>query len=396
MTKENSKLGRINALWIGIKGGIISSICCIPVIILVPILVLLGAESFTIAFALTKYRIPLIILGSLFVLISLRLSIRKRYGYCNAKTVLKNRYIIAVALLTQISFFLISYYVILPAISNYVFTRDLEEQEAEPIMVTTTISTTTIPETTSSTTTTTIEETCFDGIRNQNEERVDCGGVCGECGTIGVTVNSVGQCSDLEYNALYVSLTDYGVGSRKWMEKTPKDSFQLFCDNESVKNFFRLERRFGDNYVPTNMYVKNIVGEYVLLVACKRKRFIEDISECKSVSVNVSSGKYRGFGTLTKSTEITTTSTTTSTTSTTVTTTIEPRFVGYEQVTLKLNTYCPTCVPAAKYLLTNTKGVISAKFPDPKKKLWIITYNQSVTDPHEIMSNVRDFDPVIV
>jgi len=31
-----------------------------------------------------------------------------------------------------------------------------------------------------------VEETCNDGIQNQDETRIDCGGPCGPCFTIGV------------------------------------------------------------------------------------------------------------------------------------------------------------------------------------------------------------------
>lgn len=408
MSKKEKDTGGINAVLIGVKGGILSSLCCIPVIILVPLLVILGAESFALAFAFTKYRTYFIILGFAFVVFSIRTALKRKYGCCDIGAVKANKIVIAVALLTQITFFITTYYLILPAISNFVFTRGIAQDNEQvnflPPLITETTSTslpeTTTLSTTSTSTTSTPKQSCFDGVKNQGEEYVDCGGPCSACGTIGVGIKRLDECNSMKYNDLYLILENRGVRSRNWGVKDAADYFTITCDGTDIKSF-HLEREYaGGHYSPRRMKADPIPGDYRIRIACEREFGIKDARKCMEINVEIAKGRDTGVGIYTQATTSTSTTQSQTTTSTSIppkpqtsSTTIKK---GYRTLTLELNTYCPTCVPAAKYLLVNTRGVAQAKFPDPKAKIWIITYNPGETSPDKIMSRVRDFDPNIL
>ncbi len=106
----------IKAILIGIKAGIISSSCCIIPLILV----LFGLVSIGSALSFVKYKPYFILLGTIFLIGSLILYIRKDKACCTTN----KKFLIGTAVVTHILIFILLLYVIVPIVAPVVYTGD--------------------------------------------------------------------------------------------------------------------------------------------------------------------------------------------------------------------------------------------------------------------------------
>jgi len=384
---------------IGILAGLVSSLCCLPAVIIVPVFILLGMQSFGFAFALTKYQPHFIALGLLFAALSYLSLVKKREGSCSIKGLARCKKILAAALVTQFIFLALVYYIILPQVAGAAYAR--LTPPATTTVPTTLPATTIIPSTTSveATTSSTLPaETCLDGALTQDEENVDCGGACEPCGTVGIEITGVAECNNLEYNDVFFTLHDYGVNARNWGSKDARKNFKVFCDGERVMSYRRLDKVWGDTYLGvSNLFAKSIPGDYRFRVGCRRTSF-NDLMDCEIVKIELSMKSDSGFGVINLSSAAEAVASTPSTLTSTsiVSTTSLPAEPGQAVVVLRLATYCPSCVPAAKYLLATQRGVVSVSNFDSENKLWRVTYNPKETGVEKIRSGVAEFDPEVV
>src|SRR3989338_7836305 len=106
------KDNKINSVWLGLKAGIISSLCCLPAIILIPIFILLGVQSFALALILTKYAPYFFGLGILSIFLSFWIYVKRSSGKCDIRTIYRNKYVILTAILIQTIIFIMIYYML--------------------------------------------------------------------------------------------------------------------------------------------------------------------------------------------------------------------------------------------------------------------------------------------
>lgn len=125
------KSSKFEALWIGLRGGFISSLCCSGPLIIILLFLLLGISSFTLAFGLMTYTKEFIVLGMAFTLISLYLHLKKKTGTCNINTVKANKSFILTALTIQITFFIILFYAVIPLLSPIIYENLPETEELQ-------------------------------------------------------------------------------------------------------------------------------------------------------------------------------------------------------------------------------------------------------------------------
>lgn len=106
------------AAGIGIKSGIIASACCIIPLILVVTFVSIGVGSVTLALSLAQYRPYFIALGSAFLLVSLYLYFKRKYGRCDLNVIGRNIRFLLMTITIFITVFSTTSYVILPILSQ--------------------------------------------------------------------------------------------------------------------------------------------------------------------------------------------------------------------------------------------------------------------------------------
>ncbi len=109
------------AAGIGIKSGIIASACCIIPLILVVIFVSIGVGSVTLALSFAQYRPYFIALGSAFLLVSLYLYFKRKYGRCDLNIIGRNIRFLLMTITIFITVFSTTSYVILPILSQPVY-----------------------------------------------------------------------------------------------------------------------------------------------------------------------------------------------------------------------------------------------------------------------------------
>ncbi|MEM2918144.1 MAG: hypothetical protein QXY62_01410 [Candidatus Altiarchaeota archaeon] len=106
---------------IGLLGSLIASSCCLGPIILIPLFIILGIGSISIATSFGKYKTLLTIFGAVLVLIAILIYLKRREGICNLKTIWDNRYFIILTILTYIISSLMIIYLIAPIIAQIIF-----------------------------------------------------------------------------------------------------------------------------------------------------------------------------------------------------------------------------------------------------------------------------------
>lgn len=113
-----------SAVWIGVKSGLISSLCCITPMFLVLLLVLFGIGSTSLligSLVIAQYKYWFIAAGFLFMSLSLYLYLkRENKGVCNINTLRKNKSILGVALIIYILIIIVTLYVLLPFFLRYI------------------------------------------------------------------------------------------------------------------------------------------------------------------------------------------------------------------------------------------------------------------------------------
>jgi hypothetical protein len=106
----------------GVKASIIASSCCSLPLALALLFTATGVGSITLALRIARYKNYFLALGSLFLIISIYLTIkRKSGGTCKVCDLRKNYRLIAINILTYIILTLTIIYGILPLISEWVF-----------------------------------------------------------------------------------------------------------------------------------------------------------------------------------------------------------------------------------------------------------------------------------
>jgi copper chaperone CopZ len=110
-------MGKINikAIGIGIKAGIISSLCCI----LPLILVIFGLVSIGTALRIVQFKPYFIGLSIVFLVVSLVLFLRKNKSCC----ITDKRFFVGTAIITHLLIFILLLYVFVPIIAPSVYTE---------------------------------------------------------------------------------------------------------------------------------------------------------------------------------------------------------------------------------------------------------------------------------
>lgn len=101
----------------GIGAGIFGSLCCTTPILIVA----LGIGSIGFALGFTKYRPYFIILGIIFLTISLYRYIKKKEGVCNQKTIKQNMSTIIIAIIIAAIVWYLLIYVLAPYLAKFVY-----------------------------------------------------------------------------------------------------------------------------------------------------------------------------------------------------------------------------------------------------------------------------------
>lgn len=108
---------------IGIKSGIIASACCIVPLILILTFVFAGVSSVAAAFSFTQYRPYFIALGAAFLLASVYLHFKRKYGRCDLYVIRRNRRFLLMTIVVFITVFSTTFYVFLPILSQSVYSN---------------------------------------------------------------------------------------------------------------------------------------------------------------------------------------------------------------------------------------------------------------------------------
>src|SRR3989338_444414 len=120
MTKKIRKEENTNkALGVGAIGALIASLCCITPLVIV----LFGLGSISFALSFTKYKLFFIVLGSLFVALSIFLNIKKPGTTCSIdpEKIRTKKYFIIITLIVMVILYLIIQNYILPVLGKIVY-----------------------------------------------------------------------------------------------------------------------------------------------------------------------------------------------------------------------------------------------------------------------------------
>lgn len=109
---------KTEAVGIGVVSGIIASICCLgPVFI-----VLLGLSSLSAALSITQYQPYFLVLSIIFMAGAIWVYLRKKnQGHCDLHVIRRNKSFIAVVVIATLSFYVVSLYFIMPAVTPYIY-----------------------------------------------------------------------------------------------------------------------------------------------------------------------------------------------------------------------------------------------------------------------------------
>ncbi|VVB53961.1 Uncharacterised protein [uncultured archaeon] len=430
--KRRTEFTAERVTWIGLKGGFISSAYILAASVAALISGALNADWISFVPAVTEFNGLFLTLGLIYVLYWIKSALDERPEGDASYSIEQDALMIAGVLVMQIMFFVACYYFIFPtaegyheggiagmeenavgSVSDFVgkIRSSINATVSQPVLhrLSPATSTTLV----STTTTTTVDASCFDGVLNQGEQRIDCGGPCGECGSIGVDVMEVMNCSSVKFNDVFLNLTDWGVGTKLWQVDNPIDNFKLFCGNKPVDNFFLLGRGARkDYYSKESMRGRTVIGEYRLRVSCNIKGYaVKDLTNCSLLKVVVTVDDKWGQGfwndeiaavkmsqeeLLKASLPVSVVTNTVPAEATTTTSIIAGVSENYTQVTLRLETDCPTCLADLRYRLTNADGIASSDALDSKQSLWVIVYNKNVTDLPNILTLLKDFSPSVI
>jgi len=112
--------GGSGGILLGVKAAIIASGCCTIPLVLVFLFGLTGFGSITAALAIPKYKNFFIFAGTLFLILSVYLSIRRRCGgSCTISDVAKNRRLILISLITYVVLTAAIIYLLLPTLAEW-------------------------------------------------------------------------------------------------------------------------------------------------------------------------------------------------------------------------------------------------------------------------------------
>lgn len=113
----------LRGFWVGLKAAIIASSCCSFPLALVLLFSTVGAGSMTAALKIPKYKIFFEVSGTMFLLATLYLTIKKKSGNkCEMIDIKRERMLIATSIISYIILTLLLIYLILPALSSWLFT----------------------------------------------------------------------------------------------------------------------------------------------------------------------------------------------------------------------------------------------------------------------------------
>ncbi|MFH1055470.1 MAG: hypothetical protein V1744_05185 [Candidatus Altiarchaeota archaeon] len=109
-------------LWLGLKSAIIASSCCSLPLALVLVFSALGSGSMTAALKIPRYKMFFAAAGTLFLLSSLYMTVKRNSGgTCRICDVKKEKSLIAVSLVSYAVLTALLIYVVLPAVSELLF-----------------------------------------------------------------------------------------------------------------------------------------------------------------------------------------------------------------------------------------------------------------------------------
>jgi len=111
----------LKGFWLGLKAAIIASSCCSFPLALVMAFSALGVGSATAALKIPKYKAYFLALGTMFLLISLYLRVKRSCGTCTVGDVKKEWQLVLVSVFTYILLTILLIYLLLPSVSEWIF-----------------------------------------------------------------------------------------------------------------------------------------------------------------------------------------------------------------------------------------------------------------------------------
>jgi hypothetical protein len=111
----------LKGFWTGLKAAILASSCCSLPLAFAMLLATLGASSMTAALKIPKYKNVFILAGSLFLVASLYLNIKRRCGSCNLRTVGQQKTLIILSVVTYVTLTVLTIYLILPMMAQWIY-----------------------------------------------------------------------------------------------------------------------------------------------------------------------------------------------------------------------------------------------------------------------------------
>jgi hypothetical protein len=111
----------MEGIWSGLKACVITSSCCSLPLAFAILSSTLGSASLIAALKIPRYKPVFIAFGTVFLAISLYFTIKKKQGSCTLSDIEKNKKTIAVAAASYISLTILTLYLVLPAISELMF-----------------------------------------------------------------------------------------------------------------------------------------------------------------------------------------------------------------------------------------------------------------------------------
>jgi antibiotic biosynthesis monooxygenase (ABM) superfamily enzyme len=111
----------LKGVWLGLKAAILSSCCCSLPLAMVLAFWALGAGSVEAALKVPRYKIYFMGVGTVFLLASVYFSIKGAGTTCRFSDVKRQWQFVAVSMISYVTFTLMIIYVVLPAVSELVF-----------------------------------------------------------------------------------------------------------------------------------------------------------------------------------------------------------------------------------------------------------------------------------
>ena len=449
--EENSKSGIKKGAFTGFWGGLVASLCCVGPFIII----LLGLGSVSFALSISQYRPYFLALGLLFMVSAIGLHLRKKSKTCgvncfSTEGLKREKYFIVSVVLSMGVIYVLALYVLVPAVSPVVYGNVFSKTNPG--------STTSLEKNVEEDSGFNGGELASGNLR-QLDLKIS-GMTCAGCalgveygfkdlagvvkakveyssgtGSVIYDATKITKEKILEASSVYPTTIIDDKPLTEPIKTTEEEGEDIREVSDDDVHEFNIEA-FQWGFKPSTIRVhKN--GRVVLYLtsrdvvhgfALPEYDLIAKIEPGKTTPISFTASKKGEFTfycsipcgrghnqmkgklivrsmistsptttvRIVNPTTSTSTSTSSSTTSITTTTSVDPRFVGKRQATLKLEgMYCPSCAPAVSFSLKRKSGVISARVSYSDKKV-VVVYNPDVITLDKLKSTIATWGPITV